>query len=110
MRRPPIHLGKHFAPKRSIHRPQESQSFRPKRVICTSKPQPPATESRFLLGYSEVIIRRPMVTQPPMRKFGLQSQAIHSSYVLIWRLSDSSRSLEIHSPTAEIPFGAPNDS
>ncbi|RVW12401.1 Retrovirus-related Pol polyprotein from transposon 17.6 [Vitis vinifera] len=100
-RRPPTTPGASTSPQEISSSPscKESQSFRPRRVICTST----ASAAYYRVSDSfwmtpEVIIRRPMVTQPPIEG-NLDCELGHStpSYVLIWRLSDSSRSLEIHS-------------
>ncbi|RVW12383.1 Retrovirus-related Pol polyprotein from transposon 297 [Vitis vinifera] len=97
----PLHLGKHFAPQEiSSHPPaKKAKVSGPGESSAPPQPQPPATESQIPSGMTpEAIIRRPMVTQPPIEG-NLDCRPGHStpSYVLIWRLSDSSQSLEIHS-------------
>ena len=101
-RRPPTTLGASTShPKKSVHRlpTKKAKISGPGETSTPPQLQLPATESQISSRMTlEAIIRRPMVTQPHIEG-NLDCRLDHStsSYVLIWRLLYSSRSLEIHS-------------
>ncbi|RVW86082.1 hypothetical protein CK203_038038 [Vitis vinifera] len=93
--------GKHFTPQEISYRPpaKKARVSGPGESSAPPQPQPPTTESQIPSGMTpEGIIRRPMVTQPPIEG-NLDCELGHStlSYALIERLSDTSQSSEIHS-------------
>ena len=70
-RRPPTTPGASSSrAKKSVSHPPEKKARIPALVESSepsSEPQPPTTESQIPFGMtSEVIIRRPMITQPPI--------------------------------------------
>ena len=83
MRRPPTTPGASTSrPKKLVHRPptKKAKVLGPEESSTPPQPQPPATESQILSGMTpEVIIRRPMVTQPPIEEnLDCRARSFHS--------------------------------
>ncbi|RVW72130.1 hypothetical protein CK203_057980 [Vitis vinifera] len=76
-----------------------------------SQPQPPTTESQIPFGDSGRIIRQPMVTQPPIEgNLDCRARPFHSELCFDKETFRPAGAQRFIPPTAEIPFGAPDDS
>ena len=83
MRRPPTTpVASTSCPKRSVRRPpaKKAKVSGLGESSTPPQPQPPATESQFPSGMTlEAIIRRPMVTQPPIEgNLDCRARSFHS--------------------------------